>query len=214
MFKQCCKCGKKKPLDQFSKDRSSKDGLKYQCRKCDSLKHSEYYRDNPKVCLFCDKIYFSKSEKYCSRKCSARSRARGSLAQNDLKICNCCGIKQNTNLFNKNKSAKDGFCSRCKLCTKKGRLISKYKIKHKDINNVYKLIKKSKCCICGRLAEDSKSNVGKDFSLEIDHNHETGVIRGLLCSQCNTALGLFKESVDNLKKAINYLQNPPGINLN
>jgi hypothetical protein len=41
--------------------------------------------------------------------------------------------------------------------------------------------------------------------LAIDHNHETGVIRGLLCSNCNTGLGLFKDNPTLLQAALTYL---------
>lgn len=43
-------------------------------------------------------------------------------------------------------------------------------------------------------------------SLFIDHNHETGVIRGLLCSNCNFMLGNAKDSSDILSKGIAYLK--------
>ncbi len=41
----------------------------------------------------------------------------------------------------------------------------------------------------------------------IDHCHVTGAVRGLLCSKCNTGLGLLSDSVETLKKAILYLEN-------
>ena len=41
----------------------------------------------------------------------------------------------------------------------------------------------------------------------VDHSHSTGKVRGLLCSECNTALGLFKENVDILEEAILYVKN-------
>lgn len=40
----------------------------------------------------------------------------------------------------------------------------------------------------------------------IDHDHETGKVRGLLCQTCNTGLGMFRDSVRNLASAIVYLQ--------
>jgi hypothetical protein len=40
----------------------------------------------------------------------------------------------------------------------------------------------------------------------IDHNHTTGYIRGMLCDHCNTGLGLFKDSINNLLSAATYVQ--------
>lgn len=55
------------------------------------------------------------------------------------------------------------------------------------------------CAICG--ADRNKDGT----RLCVDHNHETGKIRGLLCHGCNTSLGKFKDSVELLQKAIDYL---------
>ena len=43
-------------------------------------------------------------------------------------------------------------------------------------------------------------------SLHIDHDHKTGKVRGLLCHGCNTAIGLMKDDVNILTKAIEYLK--------
>jgi hypothetical protein len=62
------------------------------------------------------------------------------------------------------------------------------------------------CCkICGI----SQDNLG--HSLHVDHDHNTLKIRGLLCSQCNTGIGLLKENVEILKSAIFYLENSKNI---
>lgn len=42
--------------------------------------------------------------------------------------------------------------------------------------------------------------------LVVDHCHETGVVRGLLCKHCNTGIGLFKEDIQILESAIGYLK--------
>jgi hypothetical protein len=67
-----------------------------------------------------------------------------------------------------------------------------------DYKELYNL-QDGKCAICH-----------VDFSLlknspPIDHDHTTGKVRGLLCSNCNTALGLMKDDMGRLQEAIDYL---------
>jgi protein-arginine kinase activator protein McsA len=45
----------------------------------------------------------------------------------------------------------------------------------------------------------------EETKLHVDHCHETKKVRGLLCRECNTGLGKFKERVDLLERAIHYL---------
>ena len=48
---------------------------------------------------------------------------------------------------------------------------------------------------------------GKDKrALAVDHCHTTGKIRGLLCSKCNTGLGLFRDNPCLLEQAVDYLR--------
>jgi Recombination endonuclease VII len=58
-----------------------------------------------------------------------------------------------------------------------------------------------KCAICERHQSELTKR------LHVDHNHNTGKTRGLLCHYCNTALGSFKEDITLLNKAIEYLKN-------
>jgi hypothetical protein len=57
-----------------------------------------------------------------------------------------------------------------------------------------------KCAICG------KEKVESDRTFCVDHNHITGEIRGLLCRNCNSGIGLLQDSEDILYKAIIYLK--------
>ena len=63
------------------------------------------------------------------------------------------------------------------------------------------LTQDGKCAIC--KAEPPKNQ--HKTRLNIDHNHETGKVRGLLCDCCNRALGLMRDNTDLLSKAIDYL---------
>jgi len=63
----------------------------------------------------------------------------------------------------------------------------------------------NKCKIC-KKEETAKYKNNKIKRLAIDHHHASGKPRGLLCSKCNTALGLLKESIEILESAISYLK--------
>ncbi len=62
-----------------------------------------------------------------------------------------------------------------------------------------------KCAICSKDASENKRG-NKIESLYIDHCHVTKQVRGLLCHTCNTGLGHFKDKIENLMKAIDYLR--------
>ena len=55
------------------------------------------------------------------------------------------------------------------------------------------------CAICGEVQENR--------SLYVDHDHETGKVRGLLCRKCNLFLGLAQDDPNILRSAANYLEN-------
>jgi len=80
----------------------------------------------------------------------------------------------------------------------------KRQLKHKfrlDINDFFALLNEQKglCAVC--KAPIMITNKG----YAVDHCHETGTIRGLLCNRCNLGLGLFKDNEDALLEAANYI---------
>jgi hypothetical protein len=56
------------------------------------------------------------------------------------------------------------------------------------------------CKICGNEFKSTKDT-------HIDHCHDTNVVRGILCNNCNMALGQFNDNLDIMENAIKYLQN-------
>ena len=54
----------------------------------------------------------------------------------------------------------------------------------------------NKCAICSTT----------NFKACIDHDHRTGIVRGILCRSCNIGLGFMKDDIDHLKSAIKYLE--------
>ena len=80
----------------------------------------------------------------------------------------------------------------------------------KSVKNRYKLTEEEylklsakaagHCQICG-VSEETLTK-----SLHIDHCHTTGRVRGLLCHGCNVGLGHFKDSIELMEKATDYLK--------
>lgn len=60
------------------------------------------------------------------------------------------------------------------------------------------------CAICGAKPKQTKRYTKRRLS--VDHHHGSGEIRGLLCDDCNHGVGYFKDSIDCLRLAINYLE--------
>jgi len=61
------------------------------------------------------------------------------------------------------------------------------------------------CAICHQPETAPDKASGKVKDLAIDHDHKTGAIRALLCSNCNRGLGLFNDDPELLGKAKSYL---------
>lgn len=108
----------------------------------------------------------------------------------------------------------DSYCSACKnQRTKKSRqdkpekhayygwksrIKGTYGITEQEYSKMF-LDQEGKCGIC------FSALIFRDRATHIDHNHETGIVRGLLCHNCNTAIGLLKEDTEIMKNAIKYM---------
>lgn len=103
---------------------------------------------------------------------------------------------------------------RCTTCHRAFKKATKARAHEKRVCDVYGLkpgeyeklyvYQGRKCFICRRATGASKR-------LAVDHNHETGEVRGLLCKSCNHDL-LGKYNVEALYRAIHYLRYPPARN--
>jgi hypothetical protein len=137
----------------------------------------------------------------------------------------CAAINpQSFSAFSKNSNKKDGLCGRCKTCAKEydTNNAGKIKVRNKrwkatnpDNRKNYELKKaygitleeyrhmlldqNYSCAICCRTQSELKQ------TLNVDHCHITGKVRGLLCSHCNHGIGIFRDSVHLLTNAIQYL---------
>ena len=87
---------------------------------------------------------------------------------------------------------------RCQTSERYNDRFRKYGLTQAKYNSLFEL-QKGRCQICGG---------DLNHGLNVDHDHKTGTVRGLLCSYCNTGLGLFRDDVSTLARAIAYLVRP------
>ena len=87
-----------------------------------------------------------------------------------------------------------------KEVAKNYKLIRSYGIGIDEYNNLYKK-QEGRCAICKR-----PGGTGRAETLVVDHDHETGFIRGLLCPQCNVGIGGLQENKRIIIAALFYLE--------
>jgi hypothetical protein len=84
------------------------------------------------------------------------------------------------------------------------RVKGKYKLTLDLYNRLYEL-KDGRCHICGKPLALHLNTDGIEVA-SVDHNHETGAVRGLLCRLCNSMLGFARDDIGILSRAITYLE--------
>lgn len=118
--------------------------------------------------------------------------------------CKACSQKETIEWRNKHRSEYNNYVAqwRAKNPDKQHATEIKrdYGLDISDYNRII-LEQRNKCAICNE-AHNPKIKRGR---LYVDHDHKTGLIRGLLCGGCNSMLGYAKDSVETLQKAIDYL---------
>lgn len=197
-IKFCPGCNAEKTIAEFSPDRERRDGLQTYCRLCRQQQAK-----------------------------SIRLRRRTSqrpLPPSGHKRCLSCRKTLPVHQFNRDNNQADGLSHNCRPCA--SNLIRQWRAKKKSQGIIAALYRRhhlkskygltvdeyeamlaaqgGRCAICGQ--RETTPRLGKVRNLVIDHDHETGKVRGLLCSTCNMGVGLFQESPDILETAADYLR--------
>ena len=114
-----------------------------------------------------------------------------------VKTCTKCGEEKPLDEFYKHKSYKDGHQTSCKPCfsaqVNARRLERVYGITVAQFDEMYER-QGGKCFICE-----------KEEATHVDHCHDSGDVRALLCHGCNSAIGLFKEDADVMIAGAMYI---------
>jgi len=162
-----------------------------------------------KKCCICEKEksidqFHKRTGSIDGLRCDCKSCRKDKKVKNyekSTKKCSSCNIeKPNTEeFFNiRNNGIRCRTRSLCKECHKKSmrkaHLTRRYNMSQEDYELLYNL-QQGKCRICDQFYE----------KLFIDHNHDSGEVRELLCNNCNSGIGYLKENIDFLKNAIKYI---------
>lgn len=129
-----------------------------------------------------------------------------------MKKCTKCKSFKDLKFFKNDETRKDGYYPQCyecfllyhkspegKLTSRRYRLKTRFGITIRQYNEMLQEQNNS-CALCKIDQSQLKRN------LSVDHCHKTGKIRGLLCMECNTGIGKFKDSIELLEETIKYLK--------
>ncbi|MEV8306309.1 endonuclease VII domain-containing protein [Streptomyces flavidovirens] len=165
-------------MTAFAADRKRRDGLQPWCRQCVAEYGAERYR--------------------------RRQAAKGKVVREKVDVpvgykeCRGCGEAKPHSEWHRNATASDGLSTRCKACraalSRADHLRRQYGLTEAERDEMV-LSQMGICSIC--LAAPA---------VHVDHCHETGRVRGVLCFNCNSAIGKLGDDPDTLRRAIAYLE--------
>jgi hypothetical protein len=169
-----------------------------------SCKQKARYKRRPKVkveraATFCREcgveIKRAANARYCSRKCMRRAsvkRRRTTRVEEMQRICSVCGAAMPIELF-----VGARYCSA--VCRRVSGRARKYGITGPSL---YALTEAhgGRCALCGTEQPGGKGD------WHVDHCHDSGEVRGLLCHRCNVGLGNFRDDARLLRAAANYVE--------
>lgn len=186
--KFCRDCGEDRPIDEFTRNKNSRDGYAFYCRAHARRRHRASRDDRVGP--------------------PRRRHPRDIAVPAGHKWCPDCGEVLPFESFGRNAASATGRASYCKPCHNvRGR-------KSKDLvggERTYHLKRRY-----GITAEEADAMLEAQGGLcaicraapavHVDHDHSSGIVRALLCFNCNGGLGQFRDDPVVLQRAVFYLQ--------
>jgi len=175
--KVCSKCKQEKELSKFWKHPNTKDGVFSQCIECSKQINKQWEINELK------KIKQHKKQYHLDHVEKEKQYRKQLYLNNPEKY------KQVTKQQYQNNPKK----------AKEYQLKLKYNLTSEQYDEMFK--KQNGCCaICNKHQSKLKHN------LSVDHSHDSGKVRGLLCHNCNLAIGLLNDDSKLTNKATQYLK--------
>lgn len=176
--KECTGCKRSLAPGAFARDRNRVDGLQVRCRECVAEYSAAHYRRR--------------------REAMGKSVREKVEVPAGHKLCRTCGEMKPHSEWHRNATASDGLSTRCKACRavrgRRDHLKRQYGITEAERDQLI-ASQGGVCCICLSAP-----------AAHVDHCHNTGRVRGVLCFSCNAALGQFKDRPDAIRRAAAYVE--------
>jgi Recombination endonuclease VII len=175
--------------------------LTKRCTKCKETKsRDQFYRDNGRpdgLFNWCKECAREKR-----RETTGATPQPRSLAPEGFKWCSGCSQHLPLVGFYKSKATGDGLLHLCKVCRNSRDMRDHYEktygVPRNEIESML-ASQQNKCAVCPVVF----NQLGE---ARVDHCHRTGVIRGLLCHNCNVALGHMRDDPDLIQNLLVYLE--------
>jgi hypothetical protein len=222
--KVCSRCKEERNIELFSKNKRKKDGIDSICKICVKEKSKNYYNNNREKVLEKQRSYNDENKEkrlaYSKKTKEERKEYKKEYYEKNRDSLLAYAKEYRKNNREKaleyqreyTKSNREYIAKRDKWYkennkeyTRMKRLKMKFNLSIEEYEEIYNE-QRGVCAICGKQETHANSKTGVVNNLCVDHNHETGVVRGLLCNACNTSLGKMNDDIDILKSAICYLE--------
>ena len=170
--------------------------------------NSYVHRAGDKYRWRCKKCEFAKAAIRRANKINVPCDIHGLTDRDSLGRCRKCRVVESVNYKKNNREiVRANFKKNYYKDLDKSRISNRVKNKNLTLEEYKNMLyeQDNKCKICNR-PERRKGRSGDLSSLCIDHNHRNGVIRSLLCSDCNTGIGKLQDCPIMLRKAAAYLE--------
>jgi hypothetical protein len=222
-MKTCSKCNRLLPVSEFHVHSQTSSGLASACKSCSSAAFKATYVptvrttailvvDGKKLCTGCDKVLpvseFGKDKSTktglahrCKKCAAAKQRAKrdGDKAKDPEGYL---AVQRELQRAWRESAPPEVRKARGRVGLLKGKGVTAewYEVTLAEQGGV--------CAICKR-PESKLSSGGGIKMLAVDHDHASGLPRGLLCQQCNIGLGALRDDPVLLRKAVTYLTDRP-----
>jgi Recombination endonuclease VII len=211
--KTCSVCGETKPLAEFGRSARGVGGRRSQCKQCNAAAVKSRYvprvhRPEQVVCPQCGQEFtrirtVGALRIYCSRKCTFAAGEERKLKRNaDLGPRRCaCGAEVTTRVGKP-------VCPSCRKdprgteqlrAKERRRTLARYGLSEEQWDHLV-TVQNNRCAICKTTQPG-----GKGESWHIDHDAATGVVRGLLCHNCNVGIGNLRHDPEIMMAAARYV---------